>query len=141
VNTSEINSNISDNDDLNMWMKAKINCEVVLPNSEIFLEAGQQTVNNGMPIDGTMFCLIDTTYTKDYIEKLRDFPMNVIKTQSAFNEMSALPRLLGLFKCMDRNCTNIFSSKELFKYHLAIHFSNAEQKKSNKFYLIYIHTN
>jgi len=114
-------------------MKAKTNCEVVLPNSEIFLEAGQQIVNNGVPIDGTICCLIDTTYTKDYIRKVRDLPMNVMKTKLAFGEMSALPRLLGLFKCMDRTCTKIFSSKDLFKLHMKLHFSNAEKKKSKKF--------
>ncbi|KAL4143321.1 hypothetical protein QTP88_005667 [Uroleucon formosanum] len=135
VNTSKINSSASDNnDDLNMWMKAKTNSEVVLPNSEILLEEGQQIVNNGVPVNGSICCLIDTTYTKDYIRKVRDLPMNVMKTRLAFNEMSALPRLLGLFKCMDRTCTKIFSSKELFKLHMKLHFSNAEKKKKNQIY-------
>lgn len=116
-------------------MKAKTNSEVVLPNSEILLEEGQQIVNNGVPVNGSICCLIDTTYTKDYIRKVRDLPMNVMKTRLAFNEMSALPRLLGLFKCMDRTCTKIFSSKELFKLHMKLHFSNAEKKKSKMFYL------
>lgn len=116
-------------------MKVKTNCEIILPNSEILLEEGQQIVNNGVPADGSICCLIDTTYTKDYIRKVRELPMNVMKTRLAFNEMSALPRLLGLFKCMDRTCTKIFSSKELFKLHMKLHFSNAEKKKSKKFYL------
>jgi len=124
-----MNSSASDNDDLNMWMKTKTNCELVLPNSEIFLEAGQQIVNNGIPIDGAIY-LIDTAYRKDYDKKVRDLPMNVMKTKLAFNEMSALPRLLGLFKCMDRTCTKIFNSKELFKLHMKLHFSNTEKKKS-----------
>lgn len=134
VNISKINSSASDNSDLNMWMKVKTNCEVILPNSEIFLEEGQQIVNNGVPVDGTICCLIDTAYTKDYIRKVRELPMNVMKTRLAFNEMSALPRLLGLFKCMDRTCTKIFSSKDLFKLHMKLHFSNAEKKKKNQIY-------
>jgi len=117
-----------------MWLKAKTNCEVVLPNSEIFLEAGQQIVNNGVPINDTISFVINTAYTKDYIRKVRDFPMNVIKTRSAFNEMSALPRLLCLFKCMGRNCSKNFSSKKLFKCHLAINFKKKKKKKSNQFY-------
>ncbi|CAI6364719.1 unnamed protein product [Macrosiphum euphorbiae] len=134
VKTSKINSSASDGSDLNMWMKVKTNCEIILPNSEILLEEGQQIVNNGVPADGSICCLIDTTYTKDYIRKVRELPMNVMKTRLAFNEMSALPRLLGLFKCMDRTCTKIFSSKELFKLHMKLHFSNAEKKKKNQIY-------
>ncbi|XP_026811622.1 uncharacterized protein LOC113552843 isoform X4 [Rhopalosiphum maidis] len=133
VNTFKMNSSASDNNDLNMWMKTKTNCELILPNSEIFLEAGQQIVNNGIPIDGTIY-LIDTAYRKDYEKKVRDLPMNVMKTKLAFNEMSALPRLLGLFKCMDRTCTKIFNSKELFKLHMKLHFSNTEKKKKNQIY-------
>lgn len=57
-----------------------------------------------------------------------------MKTKLAFNEMSILPRLLGLFKCMDRTCTKIFNSKELFKLHMKLHFSNTEKKKSKMFY-------
>ncbi|XP_022160559.1 uncharacterized protein LOC111026733 [Myzus persicae] len=129
VNTSKINSNASHNEDLNMWMKSKTISEVVVSNSETFLEEGQQIVNNGVPIDDTIF-LIDTAYTKNYFRKLRDFPMSVMKTQLAFNKMSVLPRLMGLFKCMERYCTKIFCSKKLFKLHMAIHFSNAEKKKN-----------
>jgi len=39
-------------------MNVKTNCEVIHPNSEIFLEEGQQIVNNGVPVDGTI-CYID----------------------------------------------------------------------------------
>lgn len=108
--------------------------EVVLPNPKIFLKAGLQIVNNGLLIDGTLFCLIDTSCRKDYIRKVRDLPMNVMKTQSAFNEMSAPPRLSSLFKCMDRSCTETFNSKELFKLHMQLHYSNAEKNKSKKLY-------
>uniref|UniRef100_A0A2H8TXZ9 Zinc finger and BTB domain-containing protein 6 n=1 Tax=Melanaphis sacchari TaxID=742174 RepID=A0A2H8TXZ9_9HEMI len=133
VNALKIISSASGNNDLNMWMKTKTSCELVPPSSEISLEAGQQIVNNGIPIDSTIY-LIDTTYTKDYDKKVRDLPMNVMKTKLAFNEMSALPRLLGLFKCMDRTCTKIFNSKELFKLHMKLHFSNTEKKKKNQIY-------
>jgi len=115
-------------------MKAKTNCEVVLPNSGISLEAGQQIVNCSVLLHGNTYRLIDTEYTKDYIRKVRDFPMKVLKTQLAFNKMSALPRLLSLFKCMDRSCTQMFSSKELFKLHMQKHYSKyAENKKSKSF--------
>lgn len=120
-------------------MKVKTSCELILPNSELLLDAGQQIVNNGVPIDGT-FCLIDTAYKKDYFKKVRDLPMNVMKTRLAFNEMSSLPRLLNLFKCMDRTCTKSFSSKELFKLHMKLHFSNSERKKSKSKILIFIYT-
>jgi len=115
-------------------MEANINCEVVLPNSKIILEAGQQIVNNGVPIDG-IFCLIDTAYAKDYIIKVKKFPMNVMKTNFAFNKISALPTLLSLFKCMDRTCIKTFSNKKLFEIHMQKHFSKyAGKKQSKKFY-------
>jgi len=125
-----MNPGASDSD-----IEIKTIIELVLPSSDIVLEKGHQIVNNGIPINGTIY-LIDTDYKKDYDKKVRDLPINVMKTKLAFNEMSALPRLLGLFKCMDRTCTKIFNSKELFKLHMKLHFSNTEKKKSKIFYFI-----
>lgn len=111
-------------------------CEVVYPNPNVYLEKGQQIVNNGVPINGT-YCLIDTIYQKCYSKKVRDLPMNVMKTRLAFKFMTSIPKLLGLFKCMDRTCTKSFSDKELFKLHMQLHFSNMERKKSNWRFIYY----
>lgn len=113
-----------------MWMKVKTLREIVLPNSNIFLEPGQQIVNNGQPIHGT-YCLIDTEYKKCYSKKVREFPLSKMKTRLALSDMLTSPRSLGLFKCMDRTCTKIFNDKDLFKLHMRLHFSNSEKKKSN----------
>lgn len=118
---------------MTMWMKAKTQYEVILPNSNIFLEPGQQIVNNGQPIDGTYY-LIDTEYKKYYSKKVRELPLNMMKTRLALTEMLTVPRLLGLFKCMDRTCTKIFTDKDLFKLHMKLHFSNSDKKKSNCLY-------
>ncbi|CAH1712108.1 unnamed protein product [Aphis gossypii] len=127
-NTYKMNSCVSDSD-----IEIKTIIELVLPHSEIVLEKGQQIVNNGVPINGIIY-LIETDYKKDYDKKVRDLPINVMKTKLAFSEMSILPRLLGLFKCMDRTCTKIFNSKEMFKLHMKLHFSNTEKKKKNQIY-------
>lgn len=123
-----MNLSVSDND-----IDLKTVIELVLPSSEIVLEEGQQIVNKGLPINGMIY-LIQTDYKKDYDKKVRDLPINVMKTKLAFNEMSTLPRLFGLFKCMDRTCTKIFNSKDLFILHMKLHFSNTEKKKSKMFY-------
>jgi len=118
-----------------MWMKMKTNYEIVLPTTSVLLEPGQHIINKGLLINGT-YCLIDTTESKkDYNKKFREFPMNIMKTRLAFNDMIRLPKLLGLYKCMDKTCTKIFSQKDLFKLHMQLHFSNMEKKKSNRFYL------
>jgi len=128
-----MNSSVSDSD-----IEIKTIIQLVPPSPEIVLEKGQQIVNNGIPINGIIY-LIETDYKKDYDKKVRDLPINVMKTKLAFNEMSILPRLLGLFKCMDRTCTKIFNSKEMFKLHMKLHFSNTEKKKSKCFIPIFFH--
>lgn len=117
-----------------MWLKVKTHYEVVFSKSEVFLEPGQQTVNNGETIQGT-YNLIDTEYKKNYFKKAQELPLNKMKSLLAVNDMTSLPRLLGLYKCMDKSCTKVFEKKELFKLHMQVHFSNTEKKKSNSFYL------
>jgi len=118
-------------------MKIETHYKVISPTASIFLESGQCTINNGISIQGT-YCLIDTGYKINYLKHIRDLPMNMMKTRLALTEMICLPKLLGLYKCMDRTCTKIFSQKELFKLHMQLHFSNVEKKKSNHFLFIYI---
>jgi len=114
----------------------KTNYEVKLPTTSVILEPGQHIINKGLVINGT-YCLIDTTESKkDYNKRARELPMNMMKTRLAFNEMTCLPKLLGLYKCMDRTCTKIFNQKELFKLHMQLHFSNMEKKKSTRFIFI-----
>lgn len=110
--------------------------EIISPNPHVHLDSGQQIVNNGTPINGT-YCTIDTFYQKCYLKKIRKLPMNVMKTRLAFKDMTSIPKLLGLFKCMDRTCTKIFNDKELFKLHMQLHFSNTEKKKSNCCFICY----
>lgn len=111
-------------------MEKRNQYEIMFPNPNVYLESGQQIVNNGTPINGT-YCLVDTIYRKCYLKKTRELPMNVMKTRLAYKDMTTIPKLLGLFKCMDRTCTKIFSDIELFKLHMQLHFSNMERKKSN----------
>lgn len=121
--------NFFNHDDLSMWMKVKTQYEVVFSKSGVFLEPGQHTINDGETILG--YVLIDTEYKKKYLKKVRELPINKIKTTLAFNDMTSVPRILGLYKCMDRTCTKIFDKKELFILHMQLHFSNTEKKKSN----------
>lgn len=118
-------------------MPPKTLYEVVSPNPQYiqFLGAGQQIVNKGKPIDGT-YCLIDTDYKKCYGKKVKDLPKINMKTPTTFNEMTSLPRLLGLFKCLDKKCSKIFSSKEIFVAHLNYHISHLFKKKSKYFTII-----
>lgn len=94
---------------------------------------GQVSVNSGIAINEN-YSLIETDYSKNYYKKARELPMNIMKTKLAFTEMTLIPRIFGLFKCMDRTCTKIFKQKELFKLHMKLHFSNIEKKRSNYFY-------
>lgn len=115
----------------------KVVCKNIPPDPIIYLEPGQQIVNNGEPIQGT-YCLIDTGYKKSYLKTLKNLSFNVMKTQQAFSYMTELPRLLGLYKCFDRTCTKIFSDKMLFILHMKLHYSNMERKKSNYLHIFFI---
>lgn len=137
MKTSEIQSNknkLFENDDLKKLKNVKTLCEVVLPNSVVYLAPGQQIVNKGNTLEST-YCLIDTDYKKCYSKKVKDLPLKVMKTQFAFDGMMSLPRSLGLYKCCNRHCTKIFNDKELFKLHIKLHYSKAKRNKSNSFYL------
>ncbi|XP_025411013.1 uncharacterized protein LOC112683957 isoform X4 [Sipha flava] len=134
VNFPEINpSEPSFNVNLCLPLNMKVVCEDIPPNPNIYLKPGQQIVNNGEPIQNS-YCLIDTSYKKSYLKIIRNLPVNVMKTPLAFNYMMAFPRLLGLYKCLDRSCTKIFSDKKLFTLHMKLHYSNMEKKKKNQIY-------
>jgi len=106
---------------------------LILPTSdENFFEPGRKIVNKGIPIDGHYY-LLDIDYYKNYSKKLKDLPMNILKTRVACNEMLSPERLMGLYKCLDRTCTKVFNQKDLFKLHMRLHFLNTEKKKSNCF--------
>eukprot|EP00102_Acyrthosiphon_pisum_P022313 XP_016659523.1 PREDICTED: uncharacterized protein LOC100573806 [Acyrthosiphon pisum] len=125
----------------------KINSSgVINPNSEIFLEEVELIVNNGMPVDGTIVRLIDTAYTKDYIKKVRDFPMNVMKTQLAFKEMSVLPRLMEnqiynveQFK-MCAYCFKVFDDEESLANHISEKYTFCDYFCPHCFYRAYTAT-
>lgn len=137
-NKSTTNQKRDSNDGLSTWMEVKTLFEIVFPDPQYiqFLGVGQQVVNKGKPIDGT-YCLIDTDYKKCYGKKVKDLPKVNMKTSSAFNEMTSLPRLFGLFKCLDKKCSKIFNSKEIFVAHLNYHTLYLLKKKSNIFTVIH----
>ncbi|VVC35861.1 Zinc finger C2H2-type,Zinc finger, RING/FYVE/PHD-type [Cinara cedri] len=105
--------------------------EVTNPRPDIYLESGQHIVNNGAPINGT-YCLIDTMYQKNYLKKFKKLGANAMKSRLILKDMTSIPKLLGLFKCMDKSCTKVFSDKMMFKLHMQLHFSNMEKKKNNQ---------
>lgn len=112
-----------------MYLKVKINLEVVQQDSRTFLGSGLVTINAGEPINNT-YQLVKSDYKKCYLKKIKELPISGIKTRSAMKEMTSLPRLFHLFKCLDRTCTKTFTQKDLFKLHMELHFSNADKKKS-----------
>lgn len=104
--------------------------EVINQSPDIFLESGQVIVNNGAPINGT-YCLIDTIYPKNFLKKIKNSPLSTMKTPPVLKNMISIPKLLGLYKCMDKCCSKIFSDKRLFILHMNLHFFNMEKRKSN----------
>lgn len=101
------------------------------------LKPGHQFVNQGNPIVGSCtYKLIDTTYKKCFGKQMKDFLSYTMKTRAALTEMTKEPKILGLFKCMDKSCTKIFNRKDLFINHVKRHFSYAGKKNSNYINLI-----
>lgn len=127
----EVNSSKILNDSPSLWQKETLN-ETVFPEPFVNRKLGLQAVNYGEQSEE--YILIETNYIKDSLKKARDFPINVIKSRHAFKEMTSVPKMLGLYKCFERSCTQIFNSKDLFVLHMKLHFSNTEKKKSKYFY-------
>lgn len=114
------------------WKPLETDIKYIIALKKNILKPGQFVVNSRTPIDEDQpYNLIDTTYQKCYGKKLKDFLNNSMKTRVAFAEMMKVPKLLGLFKCMDKSCTKIFDKIDLFKSHMKVHFSSAEKKNSN----------
>lgn len=98
-------------------------------------DLGLQTVNNGELTAG-VYSVIEVNYKKNLMKKEENFPMSVIKSKHALKEMISMPKLLELYKCLERSCTKIFNNKDSFILHMKGHFSNPEKKKSKYFYLL-----
>ncbi|VVC42833.1 Zinc finger C2H2-type, partial [Cinara cedri] len=92
--------------------------------------SNQQIVNKGVPINGT-YCLIDTVYQKNYLKTFKEFGAKAIRSQQILNDMTTIPKLFTLFKCMDKSCTDVFSDKVMFELHIQLHFSNMENQINN----------
>lgn len=131
----ELNSSKTVNDGLSLWKKVTTLNETIFPEPIVKRKLGLQAVNNGELRKDGGYTLIEGNYIKDSSKKARDFPMNVIKSRHALKEMTSVPKLLGLYKCFERSCTQIFNSKDLFILHMKLHFSNTEKKKSKYLYL------
>lgn len=131
----EVNTLKIVNDGPSLWIKVRTLNETVNSESIVNLEPGLQTVNRGELKEDGVYTLIEANYVKDSLKKARDFPMSVIKSRHALREMLSVPKLLGLYKCFERSCTQIFNSKDLFVLHMKLHFSNTEKKKS-KYFLV-----
>lgn len=132
----ELNSSKIIIDGISLWKKVTTLNETVFPDPIVKRKLGLQTVNNGELRKDGNYTLIEANYIKDSLKKARDFPINVIKSRHALKEMTSVPKLLGLYKCFERSCTQVFNSKDLFILHMKLHFSNTEKKKSKYFYLI-----
>lgn len=133
---NQLSKKVMSNNSDNVKRKIHINCEnVQRVLQKQFLSPGHYIINDGQPISGETYKLINTEYNKCYHKKVKDLPITQLKSKLALHEMIFLPRLLGLYKCMDRACTKIFGQKDLFKLHMKLHFSNADKKHSKCFYL------
>ncbi|VVC37520.1 Zinc finger C2H2-type [Cinara cedri] len=96
--------------------------------ADIYFESGRQIVNNGVALNDT-YCLIDTTYQKHYLKKYKEFKTNEMKSNFAFQKMISIPKIFGLFKCMKKLCSKVFSDKILFELHIQSHISSTGKNK------------
>ncbi|VVC27486.1 Zinc finger C2H2-type, partial [Cinara cedri] len=79
-----------------------------------------------------LFSTANTVYQKNYLKTFKEFGAKAIRSQQILNDMTTIPKLFTLFKCMDKSCTDVFSDKVMFELHIQSHFSNMGKNKKNQ---------
>ncbi|XP_022177909.1 uncharacterized protein LOC111038947 [Myzus persicae] len=127
-NLSTSNQSI-EHDLLSNFENVKIQCCVVETKNDEHLEPGQQIINNGDRNNGACYQLVDTSYSKEYYQKVRGIIADHEKTKWLGNKIKTEEDQLSLYKCSGEKCNAVYRNMTTFEYHLNVHCHNAKSQK------------
>lgn len=78
---------------------------------------------------------MDTSYSKEYYQKLKGIVMNNEQTKWLSDKMTTIADQVALYKCSGKKCNAAFSEWERFLCHTNLHYHIAK-KDAGKTYMI-----